>query len=420
MSSEQILALAGSDPGGALAWLDGGEGRGWFGLDADVTIEAEDLEPLAAIDELWRAEPAFVWIGQLSYDVGAAALLGRAPRAGRRAGLVFRRYRAALELGDVVRVHGDAGAGVALRGRLAGAGRWDMSHRTWPLGPLTARLDEATYRGQVRAAQALIAEGETYQVNLTQEFAAGWDPAWTGVTLARRAAAVYAGLRAAPATMGALLAGGEGRGPAGWVVSNSPETLVAVERGRGIGGGDLARSWPIKGTRPRDTDPERDRAQAAALLASTKDLAEHVMIVDLVRSDLGRMAVPGSVQAPRRPSLMALPTVHHMVSEVACTLTPGWRLPELIAAVFPGGSITGAPKKRTCEIIDALEQRPRGLYCGAIVVLAPDGLRCSIPIRAGELDADGLTVQSGGGIVIDSDPEAERLESWAKVRAFRR
>lgn len=421
MVSEQILALAAADPGGALAWLDGGDGRGWFGLAADVAIEADDLAGLDAIEAMWRAEPQFVWIGTLSYDVGAAALRGRAPRAGRRAGVVLRRYRAALELGPTPRVHGDARAGARLLARLAEAGPWDRSEGTWPLGQLRARVTAEDYRARVRAAQAYIAAGDTYQVNLTQAFTAGWAEGWAKRPLAARAAAVYAAVRGAtPATMGALLAGGEGRGPAGWVVSNSPETLVAVEFGRGEGGGDLARSWPIKGTRPREKDPARDEAQAAALLASVKDLAEHVMIVDLVRSDLGRLAVAGSVRAPRRPALMRLPTVHHLVSEVACTLAPGWTLAGLVAAMFPGGSITGAPKRRTVEIIDELEDRPRGLYCGAIVVLAPDGLRCSIPIRTGELDEDGLTVQSGGGIVIDSDPEAERLEAWAKVRAFQR
>lgn len=420
MSTEQILALVASDPGGALAWLDGGDGRGWFGLEADVSVEGEDLGVLAEVDALWRREPQFVWIGQLSYDVGAAGLLGRAPRAGRRAGVVLRRYRAALELGEEVRVHGDARAGARLLERLRAAPVWrDMLRETWPLGQVEAALDEATYRAQVRRIQEHIAAGETYQANLTQSFAAAWRPEWRGLPLAVRAAAVYAALRAgAPATMGALLAGSEGRGPAGWVVSNSPETLVAVERA--ASGEEVARSWPIKGTRPRGEDPARDEAQRAALLASKKDLAEHVMIVDLVRSDLGRLAVPGTVRAPRWPSLMTLPTVHHLVSEVRCGLAPGWRLAELMAAVFPGGSITGAPKKRTVEIIDAIEQRARGLYCGAIVVLAPNGLRCSIPIRTGELDERGLTVQSGGGIVIDSDPEAERLETWAKVRAFRR
>jgi anthranilate/para-aminobenzoate synthase component I len=417
--SGRILALAASDPGGAFAWLDGGDERGWFSLEPDVAVEADDLTPLDRVEALWRADPRFVWIGHLSYDVGAAGLLARPLRRGRLPGLVLRRYRAALELGPDGRAHGDPAAVARLRARLAAVPE-DMAEGTWPLGPVRADLSPETYRARVEAARAYIAAGETYQVNLTQAFAARWRPDATG-TLAARAAAVYAGLRAAtPATMGALLAGAEGRAPPVWLVSNSPETLLSVELGRGAGGGDLARSWPIKGTRPRAGDPARDAAAAAELLASEKDLAEHVMIVDLVRNDLGRLALPGTVAAPRRPTLMRLPTVHHLVSEVRCTLTPGWTLRGLLAAVFPGGSITGAPKRRTAQIIDELEARPRGVYCGAIVALTPDGLRCSIPIRTGELDQAGLTVQSGGGIVIDSDPEAERLETWAKVRAFRR
>ncbi len=416
----QIVTLVATDPGGALAWLDGGDGRGWLGLEADLAVEADSLDSITAIEALWRAEPGRVWIGQLGYDLGADVLLARTPRRGRLPGLCLRRYAAALELGTDI-MHGEARAGARLRARLDGCVAGDMSQGTWPLGQLRARLDAEVYRARVRAAQREIAAGETYQVNLSQEFAAPWQPAWAGHTLAQRAAAVYAALRGVtPASMGALLAGAEGPGAPVWVVSNSPETLLSVELGRGEGGLDLARSWPIKGTRPRGTDAESDARAAAELLASEKDLAEHVMIVDLVRNDLGRLALAGTVTAPRRPTLVSLPTVHHLVSEVSCTLAAGWRLADLLAAVFPGGSITGAPKRRTAQIIDELEQRPRGLYCGAIVVLAPDGIRCSIPIRTGELDERGLTVQSGGGIVSDSDPEAERLESWAKVRAFDR
>ncbi len=418
----RVIGLAAADRGGAFGWLDGGDERGWLGIEADLAVAADSLRSLAAIEALWRAEPQFVWIGHIGYDLGADLLLGRAPRVGRLPGLCLRRYRAALELGTTARLHGDAQAGARLLQRLAEVPvRRDMSPGTWPLGQLSARWSATEYRAKVDAVRAFISAGDTYQVNLSQAFAAPWRDEWRGRPLATRAAAVYAALRGAtPATMGALLAGGEGQGPPLWVVSNSPETLVSVELGAGVGGGDLARSWPIKGTRARGGDPQTDAAAAAELLASEKDLAEHVMIVDLVRSDLGRIAVAGTVEAPRRPKLVSLPTVHHLVSEVRCTLRSGWGLTDLLAAVFPGGSITGAPKRRTVQIIDELEQRQRGLYCGAIVALMPGGLRCSIPIRTGELDETGLTLQSGGGIVIDSDPEAERLETWAKVRAFDR
>nr|WP_276599771.1 anthranilate synthase component I family protein [Nannocystis sp. SCPEA4] len=331
----------------------------------------------------------------------------------------MRRYRAALELGPTERIHGDPRAGAELRARLAKS-TWPWG-QSWPLARVEALVDAGDYRERVRRAQGYIAAGETYQINLTQPFVAGWQPGWQGRPLAARAAAVYAALQAAtPATMGALLAVEAGRPCGRWVISNSPETLIAIELGAGEDGGDLARSWPIKGTRPRGSAPERDLAAQEELKQSTKDLAEHVMIVDLVRNDLGRLARPGSVRAPARPELVSLPTVHHLVSEVRCTLRPDWTLAEVVAAVFPGGSVTGAPKRRTIEHIERLEQRARGIYCGAIVALMPDGLRCSIPIRTGVADAAGLWLQSGGGIVIDSDPEAERRECWAKVRAFDR
>lgn len=416
----QIASLVASEPGGALAWLDGGDGRGFVALEPDVEIVADDLTPLPAIEGLWRAEPEFVWFGWLTYEVGTAALLGRRGQGHRGLpGLVMRRYRAALELGAGERIHGDPRAGAALLARLA-ASTWPGDH-SWPLGPVRALVDAEDYRCRVRQAQESIAAGETYQINLTQPFVSAWRPEWSGRPLAARAAAVYARLRAAtPASMGALLAVDTGRPCGRWVISNSPETLIAIEFGQGDEGGDLARSWPIKGTRPRGADEAADRAAQEELQQSTKDLAEHVMIVDLVRNDLGQLARPGSVHAPIRPELVTLPTVHHLVSEVRCTLRAGWTLAEVVAAMFPGGSVTGAPKRRTVERIEELEQRARGIYCGAIVALMPDGLRASIPIRTGVAEPAGLWLQSGGGIVIDSDPEAERRECWAKVLAFDR
>ena len=110
--------------------------------------------------------------------------------------------------------------------------------------------------------------------------------------------------------------------------------------------------------------------------------------------------------------------MHHLVSEVRATLPAGWSLQSVAASLFPGGSITGAPKRRTCELIEALEGARRGIYCGAIFVLEPGGARFSIPIRTGELSPARFHLRSGGGIVVDSDPEAERLETLAKARAF--
>lgn len=378
----------------SLAWLDGGEAtRSLVGWHVADELRGDSLALLDEVEARFRADPSRTWIGWVGYDLGAAPLLGRPPRRSRVPGLVMRQY-------DRVEL---APPEPATR----------RAALPWPLGPLAPVLTPEQYRARVTTILEHIAAGDTYQVNLSQRFAADWRDA--SQPLGARIAAVHRRLRAAtPASMGALIAIDEHAA----IVSNSPETLLDVRFGAGRGGHDLARSWPIKGTRARARDPRHDAAAAAELRASVKDRAEHVMIVDLVRNDLGMLALPGSVTAPREPTLVSLPTVHHLVSEVACTLAPGWSLRELFGAVFPGGSITGAPKQRTIEIIDELEQEARGVYCGAIVLLEASGLRMSIPIRTGVLDAGGLELRSGGGIVIDSEPEDERRETLAKARAF--
>ncbi len=394
-----------------LAWLDGGAGaRGLLAAEPDLELTGDDLGLLDEVHARWRADPARPWVGWLTYDLGAAALLGGTPRPGPLPGLCFRRYPGAswIDPSGLLRSVGDPGVARALWEAVAAAP--PLAGGPWPLGPVRARLPEAEYRARVARAQEHIAAGETYQVNLSQAFDAPWAPGGPA-DLPARVAALYGRLRAAaPASMGALLAT-----DAGFVVSNSPETLLSVELGRD---GDRARTWPIKGTRPRSPDPQADARARAELLASAKDRAEHVMIVDLLRNDLGAVARAGSVRAASRPSVMSLPTVHHMVTEVDCVLRPGWTLRTLAEALFPGGSITGAPKRRTVEIIDALEGAARGIYCGAIVLLEPAGMRWSIPIRTGLADAAGLHLRAGGGVVIDSDPEQERVETVVKTLAF--
>lgn len=390
----QLLAEFARGDWPRLCWLDGG-GRAGNAIGRAPLAECTG-DSLAILDEVearWRAEPERGWIGWLTYDVGAAALLGRRPRPSGLAHVCLRQFE--LDRDDPT------------------AGGDDLA-RPWPLEPLRPAISAAEYRARVEAAQLHVRAGDTYQVNLSQRMVARWTEAALAWSPRERAAAVYQRLRrATPASMGALIAVDDTRA----IVSNSPETLIDVRFGVAQGR-DRARSWPIKGTRPRHRDPDADAAATAQLRGSDKDRAEHVMIVDLVRNDLGALAVPGTVRAPRTPTLVSLPTVHHLVSEVECVLRPGWTLRELFAAMFPGGSITGAPKRRTVEIIDALEVEPRGIYCGAIVLLDRTGLRVSIPIRTGLLDERGLELRSGGGIVVDSDPEGERLETLAKARAF--
>ena len=157
----------------------------------------------------------------------------------------------------------------------------------------------------------------------------------------------------------------------------------------------------------------------AALRSDPKELAEHVMIVDLVRNDLGRVAEPGSVRVPVPWALETFPGLHHLISEVQARLRTGTSIADLIRAVFPGGSITGAPKVRACEIIAEVEQSRRGVYCGAIGYIQPDGGGClNIPIRTGTIRGDRLFFHAGGGIVADSDPYREQAEVFLKASGW--
>jgi len=400
-----------------LSWLDGADlGRSFLGSEPDLVIEGDDLAQLDQVEQRWRADPSRVWIGWMTYELGADYLLGRRPGRGPRPGLCIRRYPGVIEwaAGGKARGHGDPDALERLSATLKRSAGVPAPERPWPLEALRARLSPDDYRGRVERALEFIAAGESYQINLSQPFGARWNAdAPPGTPL--RVATAHASLRLRrPALMGAVIEADSDT----WFMSNSPETLLDLRFEEGRGGDHLARSWPLKGTRPRDPDPGRDTVVARELLGNAKDRAEHVMIVDLVRNDLSRIAVAGTVAAESEPSVLTLPTVHHLVTEVRATVPKTTSLRAMVEAVFPGGSITGAPKRRTVELIDTLEEHPRGIYCGAIVLLEPAGLRMSIPIRTGVLDRYGLTLCAGGGIVIDSDPEAERLETIDKTRAF--
>jgi para-aminobenzoate synthetase component I len=194
------------------------------------------------------------------------------------------------------------------------------------------------------------------------------------------------------------------------VISSSPERLVSFD-------GATAQARPIKGTRKRDADPSRDAELVAELLASRKDRAENVMIVDLLRNDLSRVSKPGTVRVPVLCGLESYANVHHLVSVVTGELRNGLGQVDLLEAVFPGGSITGAPKIRAMEVIDELEDTPRGVYCGVIGYLGTNG-HCdfNIAIRTVQI-ADGMArVQGGGGITARSQPTAEYDESLVKVK----
>jgi para-aminobenzoate synthetase component 1 len=192
------------------------------------------------------------------------------------------------------------------------------------------------------------------------------------------------------------------------VISASPERFLRVDRGGRV------QSRPIKGTRPRGATPEADAAAAAELVSDPKDRAENVMIVDLLRNDLGRVCRPGSIRVPQLVGLESYAQVHHLTSVVEGQLRPEAGIVDLLRACWPGGSISGAPKVRACQRLHQLEPVPRGPYCGSLFHLGADGaFDSNILIRSVMMRGRRLQVHAGGGIVADSNPAAEAAEmSW--------
>jgi len=261
---------------------------------------------------------------------------------------------------------------------------------------------EGEFLAAVWRAKEWIAAGDIYQVNLSQSFLAEVEGEGSLLSL-------YEVLReATPAPMGAWLAldGKE-------VLSTSPELFLKIS-GKGI------ESRPIKGTRPRFVDPDEDRRSAVELQTSPKEISELVMITDLLRNDLGQVCEFGSVEVSRMLELESLAQVHHLVSTVHGTLREGGDVVGALVSCFPGGSITGAPKKRAMEIISELEKAPRGIYCGAIGWLGFNGeSEFNIAIRTLVRDGSELSYQVGAGIVADSVPREEYLETLHKAGGIR-
>ena len=263
-----------------------------------------------------------------------------------------------------------------------------------------SNLTKAEYLERVRRVREYIAAGDVYQINLTQRFAAAFDG---------DPYALYRRLRAgSPAPFAAYLNGGDFQ-----VLSSSPERFLRVSDRE-------VETSPIKGTRRRGASPGEDRRLQEELLASEKDRAELLMIVDLERNDLGRVCEPGTVRVEELNRLETHPTVHHLVATVRGRLRPECDVLDAVRAAFPGGSITGAPKIRAMQIIDELETCRRSVYTGAIGYLGFDG-RCdlNIAIRTMLCREGRAYYHVGGGIVWDSDPEAEFRETLDKGRAMR-
>ena len=267
----------------------------------------------------------------------------------------------------------------------------------------TSSFARAAYMRAVDEVREAIRRGDIFQANLSQR----WQLHWPDAHL--HALALDTAMRAhTPSPFAATLVLGDHT-----VCSASPERFLRVS-------GREVEARPIKGTRPRGADAASDAVLAAELQASTKDRAENVMIVDVLRNDLGRVCEPGSVHVPVLCALERFPQVWHLTSTVTGTLRPGVDAFELLHACFPGGSITGAPKLRAIEILERLEPVRRHLYTGAIGWLGWDGdADWSIAIRTAVATRDDLHWHAGGGITADSDPEAEYRESLAKGEGVR-
>ncbi|MEH8171588.1 aminodeoxychorismate synthase component I [Aeromonas veronii] len=264
------------------------------------------------------------------------------------------------------------------------------------LGAWQSNMSRAEYGEKFARIQAYLAAGDCYQINLTQRFSAPYQgDEWQAYCLLATAN---------KAPFSAFI-----RLPESALLSLSPERFLLLD-GRHI------ETKPIKGTRPRHPDPAIDRQVAQELAQADKDRSENLMIVDLLRNDIGRVSRPGSVSVPHLFAVESFPAVHHLVSTIHGELDARWQGVDLLRACFPGGSITGAPKIRAMEIIEELEPQRRNAYCGSIGYLSQHGrMDTSICIRTLIAEAGRLHCWAGGGIIADSDADSEYQETYDKV-----
>ncbi|ENC6372153.1 aminodeoxychorismate synthase component I [Aeromonas veronii] len=264
------------------------------------------------------------------------------------------------------------------------------------LGAWQSNMSRAEYGEKFARIQEYLAAGDCYQINLTQRFSAPYQgDEWQAYCLLATAN---------KAPFSAFI-----RLPESALLSLSPERFLLLD-GRHI------ETKPIKGTRPRHPDPATDRQVAQELAQADKDRSENLMIVDLLRNDIGRVSRPGSVSVPHLFAVESFPAVHHLVSTIHGELDARWQGVDLLRACFPGGSITGAPKIRAMEIIEELEPQRRNAYCGSIGYLSQHGrMDTSICIRTLIAEAGRLHCWAGGGIIADSDADSEYQETYDKV-----
>ncbi len=412
------------DRTGVVALLAGGgnpeaHGGRWSFVacepDHIQVVPVSQASPFAALRQMEPHCGAIV--GLMSYDAGARPATGARPPVW--PDLMLARYPAILAFDhkdqQVVVLGWGYGAATADE-EIVRACSWfdgtvisgsDLSDAPSPA--FEAETSDAAYEAAVADVVERIAAGELFQANIART--------WSGrLSEGRDPFAVFERL----SVQNGSAYGAYWRLDDRALVSNSPELFLTFEQASG-----RIETRPIKGTRPRDADPGRDRAMAQDLVGSAKDRAENLMIVDLMRNDLARVAVPGSVAVERLFEVEHHPNVHHLVSTVTARAREDAGVAEVLEASFPPGSITGAPKHQAMKVI-ARHEAPRGAWCGSLfgVNLKGDGaMTGSVLIRTAsfEQDADGWAwrAQAGAGIVADSDPYNERLETEAKISALK-
>ncbi|MFZ2541715.1 MAG: aminodeoxychorismate synthase component I [Gallionella sp.] len=266
-------------------------------------------------------------------------------------------------------------------------------------GKVRSNFTPESYATAFKAVQKYLQEGDCYQVNLAQRFSAKAEGNAFGAYLKLRSLS--------PAPYAAFL-----NLPQIQILCNSPECFISVQNGK-------VETKPIKGTRPRSSNVQKDSQLADELRNHPKDRAENLMIVDLLRSDLGKSCLPGSVLVPKLFEVESFANVHHLVSTVEGQLAPGRDALDVLRDCFPGGSVTGAPKLRAMQIIEQLEPNRRGIYCGAIGYVGFDGnMDTNIVIRTLVYSGNEIRCWAGGGIVADSDEKAEYQETLDKASAM--
>ena len=407
-----------------LVWLDGdGSDLGrWsvLGVAPQEVVVCRDQDPFGALAAM--AAGGGHWMGWLAYGAGAWVEPGAHWRQSDMAVLWAARHDPVLRLDQQEQRLWLEGSDSALFRELAAVIE-TLPHRTppeaaaIPVGAWHWHTSAARFADQVGQVRDLIARGDLFQANLSvcceQDLAAAADPLALYGQLRRHCPAPFSGLAIAggsPASAGGPARAGDCSSLEA-VLSASPERFLKVSASGAV------ETRPIKGTRPRSSDPLADADAAADLVTNPKDRAENVMIVDLMRNDLGRVCQPGSIRVDQLVGLESYRQVHHLTSVVRGQLRPGLGLVDLLRASWPGGSITGAPKVRACQRLSELEPVPRGPYCGSLFRLGADGsFDSNILIRSVMVKGQRLRVHAGCGIVADSDPAGEAEELGWKLQ----